>query len=167
LCQEQRDLVDLILKGANVFYTGSAGCGKSTVLRVFVKKLQAQGKQVKILAPTGRAAVDIGGQTIHAYAGITPDSLKLELDKLRNKAHGRVVSKRFSETDVLVIDEISMVENQLLERLSEMLKAGRQYHNRKLGLDDTLPFGGVQCVFLGDFFQRMHHSLVGFHVPGC
>lgn len=145
LCAEQRALVDIILSGQSVFYTGSAGCGKSTVLKAFVKELRdKRGKDVRIVAPTGRAAVDIGGQTVHAYAGITPDSMKLPLLDLKQRAWGKVLYKRLTKTDVLVIDEISMVENHFLERLSEMLKTAR-------GSD--LPFGGVQVVFLGDFYQ--------------
>ena len=145
LCPEQRDLVDLILSGRNVFYTGSAGCGKSTVLKVAVNQLKAMGKEVKIVAPTGRAAVDIGGTTIHAFAGITPDSMKVPLNELVQKAYGRTVYKRFKATDVLVIDEISMVENHLLERVSEMLKKARG--------EPKKAFGGIQLVMLGDFFQ--------------
>jgi len=54
LTTEQSDLVKLICSGKNVFYTGSAGCGKSTVLRAFVKELHAKGREVNIIAPTGR-----------------------------------------------------------------------------------------------------------------
>jgi ATP-dependent DNA helicase PIF1 len=144
LCPEQQDLVNIILSGRNVFYTGSAGCGKSTVLRAFVKALRAQEKNVRIVAPTGRAAVDIGGTTLHAFAGLTPDALKFPIDKLRQKAFGKALYKRFRETEVLVIDEISMVENHFLERVSEMLKAART---------SDAPFGGVQLVVLGDFYQ--------------
>jgi ATP-dependent DNA helicase PIF1 len=144
LCPEQKALVDIILSGRNVFYTGSAGCGKSTVLRAFVKALRAQERNVRIVAPTGRAAVDIGGTTLHAFAGLTPDALKFPLDKLRQKAFAKALYKRFRETEVLVIDEISMVENHFLERVSEMLKAART---------SDAPFGGMQVVVLGDFYQ--------------
>jgi ATP-dependent DNA helicase PIF1 len=144
LCPEQEALVNLILSGRNVFFTGSAGCGKSTVLKAAVRELRNRGKKVRIVAPTGRAAVDIGGQTIHAFAGITPDSLKLPLEKLRAISHGRILYERFKETEVLIIDEISMVENHLLERLNAMLKASR---------DIDKPFGGIQVVMLGDFYQ--------------
>ena len=64
LCREQIDLVNLILGGKNVFYTGSAGCGKSTVLRCFQKCLRILSKRVHIVAPTGQAALDIGGSTV-------------------------------------------------------------------------------------------------------
>lgn len=70
LCPEQADLVDIILSGRNVFYTGSAGCGKSTVLKAFVKRFNAIGKKVNIVAPTGRAALDINGSTTWTYAGM-------------------------------------------------------------------------------------------------
>lgn len=63
LCKEQEDLVNLICKGENVFYTGSAGCGKSTFLKEFVRRLRHQRKRVKIVAPTGIAALDINGST--------------------------------------------------------------------------------------------------------
>ncbi|ORY19889.1 hypothetical protein BCR34DRAFT_6290 [Clohesyomyces aquaticus] len=89
LCKEQRDLVDLITSGQNVFYTGSAGCGKSTVLKAFVKIFTASGKKVNIIAPTGRAALDINGSTTWTYMGWTPDSHKKPLKKLREGAHGK------------------------------------------------------------------------------
>lgn len=69
LCKEQADLVELILNRRNVFYTGSAGCGKSTVLKAFVKRFREQGLKVDIVAPTGRAALDINGSTTWTYAG--------------------------------------------------------------------------------------------------
>jgi hypothetical protein len=69
LCQEQQDLVNLILSGQNVFYTGSAGCGKSTVLKAFVKQLRSQRRKVVIVAPTGRAALEVNGSTYFTFAG--------------------------------------------------------------------------------------------------
>lgn len=144
LCKEQADLVDLILSGKNVFYTGSAGCGKSTVLKAFVKRLRQMGKEVNIIAPTGRAALDINGSTTWTYAGWTPDSHKKPLKRLRADAHGKFVRKRLKATDVLVIDEISMVENLHFERLNKVMQEAR---------DDESAFGGVQLVVTGDFCQ--------------
>lgn len=72
LCKEQADLVNLILTGRNVFYTGSAGCGKSTVLKAFVKRFKERHLTVDIVAPTGRAALDINGSTTWTYAGALP-----------------------------------------------------------------------------------------------
>ena len=75
------------MTGVNVFYTGSAGCGKSTVLKAFVKRLRDQGKKVDIVAPTGKAALNVNGITTWIYAGWSPNLLKGGLKALRAKAH--------------------------------------------------------------------------------
>jgi len=144
LSSEQQHVVDLILQGHNVFYTGSAGCGKSTILKAFVKELKAQGKEVRIVAPTNLAALNVNGQTTWSYAGWTPDSMKKSLDKLMQAAHGKEVYERLNKTDVLVLDEVSMVENLMFERLNHIMKASI---GEKLGGG---PFGGVQVIVTGD-----------------
>ena len=157
LCDEQTSLVQIIVDGHNTFYTGSAGCGKSTVLKAFVKELRTKGKKVHIVAPTGRAALDIGGTTIWTYAGWAPESMRIPLstswkpshkpsshETLCHRAHKRSTWKRLRSTDVLVIDEISMVENLLFERLNHIMKEAR---------DSELAFGGAQVVVTGDFCQ--------------
>lgn len=149
LCPEQAELVSLIEQGHNVFYTGSAGCGKSTVLKAFVKRLRQDGKQVRIIAPTGRAALNVGGSTTWTFAGWTPNSHKLPIEKIKEGAHGKSVWKRLMDTDVLVIDEISMVENLHLERLNILMKTAR--HNPKFSVQPA--FGGCQIVVTGDFCQ--------------
>lgn len=107
LCPEQAELVDIILSGRNVFYTGSAGCGKSTVLKAFTRRLRDRGLQVDIVAPTGISALGVGGSTTFVYAGWSLSSFKQTLAKLRGGAHRRYIRKRLRDTDVLVIDEIS------------------------------------------------------------
>ncbi|KAI0811432.1 hypothetical protein GGR55DRAFT_101403 [Xylaria sp. FL0064] len=107
LCPEQTELVDIICSRRNVFYTGSAGCGKSTVLKAFTRRLRDRGYKVDIVAPTGISALGVGGSTTFVYAGWSLSSLKQPLDKVRLGAHGKHVRKRLKETDVLVIDEIS------------------------------------------------------------
>jgi DNA replication protein DnaC len=144
LCEEQRRLVSLILGGQNVFYTGSAGCGKSTVLKAFVKELKARGRKVVIVAPTGKAALEVNGCTFWTFAGWTPSHFKKPLKKLQEGAHGKFVRKKMNDVDVLVIDEISMMENHAFERLNEVMKVAR-------GKSDA--FGGVQLVVTGDFCQ--------------
>ena len=145
LCEEQAALVNLIMSGRNVFYTGSAGCGKSTVLKNFVKRLKEAGKKVDIIAPTGRAALDVNGTTFWTYAGWTPDSMKIPIKKLQSNAlFQKYVCKRLRETDTLVIDEISMMENHHLERLNQIMKSARM---------NNTAFGGTQVVITGDFFQ--------------
>ncbi|KAK7987649.1 hsp90-like protein [Apiospora arundinis] len=146
---DQAALVDLICSGRNVFYTGSAGCGKSTVLKAFTKRLRDMGKKVHVVAPTGRAALQVNGSTTWTYAGWTPDSHKKPLQELQNNAHGKFVWKRFKKTDVLVIDEISMVENLHFERLNKILQ--HALYNPNLSVQKA--FGGIQIVVTGDFCQ--------------
>ncbi|VUC21184.1 unnamed protein product [Clonostachys rosea] len=148
LCKEQQDLVDLILSGRNVFYTGSAGCGKSTVLKAAVKQLRDRQKSVSILAPTGKAALQIDGMTTWSYMGWTPDDHKMELPKLIQKTFRKHVRRRLRQTDVLIIDEISMVENHHLQRMEACLREVRK------GFDGiSQPFGGLQVILTGDFCQ--------------
>lgn len=103
------------------------------------------GKRVRIVAPTGRAALQVNGTTTWTFAGWTPDHHKRSLDELRVTAHGKHVWKRFNELDVIILDEISMVENLHFERLNELLKEAR---NKK-----DQAFGGVQMIVTGDFCQ--------------
>lgn len=154
LVPEQQHVVDLILQGHNVFYTGSAGCGKSTILKAFVKRLQQQGKRVKIVAPTNLAALNVGGQTTWSFAGWTPDSMKRRIDKLMENSLGEKSHKKFDETDVLVIDEISMIENLMFERLNMILKHSR---GEKYGGG---AFGGMQLVVTGDVSLVMSRSTI-------
>ena len=144
LCDEQLALVDLIMDGKNVFYTGSAGCGKSTVLNYFVTLLRRENKHVDILAPTGRAALAVNGRTLHSYTGWIPSSFGHPLRTLESDAHRTKVRKRLAATNVLIIDEISMVANHVFERLDRIMQSAR--YNKK-------PFGGVQIIVTGDFCQ--------------
>ncbi|KXT00962.1 hypothetical protein AC578_8176 [Pseudocercospora eumusae] len=156
---EQREIVDAVMNGYNVFYTGSAGTGKSTVLKEYVRKLKQVGKHVDIIAPSGIAAVNVGGGTFFSYMGCRPDDFRLDLENFRRKAHGKKVQARIGATDVLIIDEISMVESQLLTRLDIAMREARSYWTKPQGKkilsrrDGSLPFGGVQIVVTGDFCQ--------------
>lgn len=144
LSEEQQTIVDLIAQGKNVFYTGSAGCGKSTVLKAAVARLRTIGKRVKIVAPTGRAALDVGGITTWTFAGWKPDDMKKSIEELERLARGRYTKGNLHSTDVLVIDEISMVEAHFFERLNSIMKVARE---------NDQPFGNVQLVVTGDFCQ--------------
>lgn len=158
LCDEQAGLVNLILSGANVFYPGSAGCGKSTVLKALVKRLKDRGKIVKIVAPTGRSALDIEGTTFWTYAGWHPDSMKLPIEVLEERARfQKYVNDRLCETDVLVIDEVSMLENNHFERLNRIMRSARnnktKFPEGTAVANARAPFGGVQVIVTGDFCQ--------------
>lgn len=154
LCKEQQDLINLMLTGRNVFYTGSAGCGKSTVLKAAVKTLGEKGLRVHVVAPTGKAALQINGMTTWSYMGWTPDYHRLSLAQLKAKGWRQKVAERLKETDVLIIDEISMVENHHLERINVCMKEIRcRDKKRKRSAIDAPAFGGVQLIVAGDFCQ--------------
>jgi ATP-dependent DNA helicase PIF1 len=124
----------------SVFITGKAGTGKSTLLTYFRKITR---KRLAVLAPTGVAAINVQGQTIHSFCGFKPDVSLEKVKKVseKNKAGARLYKK----LEVLVIDEISMVRADLLDCLEKFLRLNGP-HPRK-------PFGGIQMIFIGDLYQ--------------
>ena len=128
--------LDLIEKqGSNLFVTGRAGTGKSTLLKLFRRSTRSK---IAVVAPTGIAALNVGGQTIHSFFGFPPKPLGREdIKKRRNR-------RLYKNLDILVIDEISMVRADLLDNIDWFLRINRDNH---------APFGGVQVVFFGDLFQ--------------
>lgn len=146
LCEEQKTLLDLIMSGQNIFFTGSAGCGKSTVLKAAVAALRNSGKRVYVTAPTGRAAIQVEGMTTWSYMGWHPNMQKEGADRFRQAPFAsKLTKKRLRRTDVLVIDEISMVSSSFLDLVNQCLKLVR-FQSRE-------PFGGVQIILTGDFCQ--------------
>lgn len=153
LSPEQAEVVALAALGRNIFYTGSAGCGKSTVLRAIVRRLRDMGKRVHVLAPTGRAALAINGMTTWSFAGWTPNAHRRGIGELRARARSKknmAVRRRLRRTDVVVIDEVSMVDNLHFERLDRVMRAAR--HRPNYPAEDR-PFGGAQVIVTGDFAQ--------------
>lgn len=119
-----------------IFVTGGAGTGKSVLIRYLRHALDGN---VVVLAPTGVAALNVGGQTIHSFFGfpprvLTPDDIKPSSRRAR-----------YRELDVLIIDEISMVRADVLDAIDAFLRLN--------GKDRDLPFGGAQVVMVGDLFQ--------------
>lgn len=144
LSQEQQEVANLVLRGHNIFYTGSAGTGKSFLLKHIVKILnQKFGTGVAVTASTGLAAYNIGGMTINSYLGIgigkgTPDEI------FRRIKNNKKIKERWLNLNVLIIDEVSMINGNLIDKLDWIA--------RKL-LDKSKPFGGIQIVLCGDFYQ--------------
>ena len=99
--------------GKNVAIVGPSGCGKSTVLRAVVKRLEEHGKRVDIVAPTGRAALDVNGMTTYLYAGWRVGDFAKPLEELERAATTKIVVQRMTSTHVLIIDEISTYANML------------------------------------------------------
>lgn len=124
--------------GQNVFVTGRAGTGKSTLLDYFRTITR---KNVVVLAPTGVAAVNVSGQTIHSFFGFRPD---VTVEKVRKGAKKKA-SPIYKNLDTIVIDEISMVRSDLLDCVHEFLTVN--------GKTPGAPFGGIQMIFIGDLYQ--------------
>ena len=139
----QEKALSILKTGANVFLTGEPGSGKTHSVNRFVEYLREHDIEPAITASTGIAATHIGGMTIHSWSGIGIKKVLLEedLDKLGTNER---LSKRVSRAKVLIIDEISMLDSMTLSAVDMACKTLRRSDE---------PFGGLQVVFVGDFFQ--------------
>jgi len=137
--QQFKKALDLLEDSSeNVFITGKAGTGKSTFLTYFRKSTK---KALVVLAPTGVAALNVQGETIHSFFRFQPNITVEEAEKIAGKIKKNDVYKNI---DIVIIDEISMVRGDLLDCVDAFL--------RKV-LKKTKPFGGLQIVFIGDLYQ--------------
>jgi ATP-dependent exoDNAse (exonuclease V) alpha subunit len=124
--------------GKCVFITGRAGTGKSTLLEHF-RNITKQ--QIAVLAPTGVAALNVHGQTIHSFFGFKPG---ITLEKVRRlRSPGQI--EIYNKLDIIIIDEVSMVRADLLDCADRFLRLN--------GPDNSRPFGGIKMVFIGDLYQ--------------
>ena len=148
LSEEQRGIVKAVVDdGKSVFFTGSAGTGKSVLMRHLILKLRDKYKRepdrVAVTASTGLAACHIEGITLHSFAGVglaqepAPELIK----RIKRNAKSK---QRWQRTKVLIIDEISMVDGDLYDKLEQIARAIK---------NNGRPFGGIQLVVTGDFFQ--------------
>ncbi|KAI1792662.1 PIF1-like helicase-domain-containing protein [Ganoderma leucocontextum] len=147
---EQRRVLQMVVdEGKNVFFTGPAGSGKSLLLRAIIaglkKKYSKNQAVISVTASTGMAASNIGGMTIHSWGAVTPGMHNIDRQISCIKTC-KPAFKRWRETKVLVIDEVSMVDGELFDTLT---KLADQLRNKKT----DRPFGGIQLVVTGDFFQ--------------
>jgi ATP-dependent exoDNAse (exonuclease V) alpha subunit len=143
----QDEGVAILKTGLNVFLTGEPGSGKTHTINRYVAWLRQRGVESAVTASTGIAATHIGGMTIHAWSGIgikrDVSDYDIELIQSREKTARRIV-----EAKVLIIDEISMLDAATLESVDRVLRT-----LRRKPMQPEEPFGGVQVVFVGDFFQ--------------
>lgn len=139
----QETALDILKLGNNVYLTGAAGSGKTYVLNQYIKYLKEAGVEVGVTASTGIAATHMGGVTIHSWAGIgIKDRLtEHDLSNLIDKPH---LYRRMEQVKVLIIDEVSMLHHFRLDLVDQVLRTFKNTH---------LPFGGIQVVLCGDFFQ--------------
>lgn len=139
----QAEALQILKTGVNVFLTGEPGAGKSHTVRSYVSYLKSCGINPAITASTGIAATHIGGLTIHSWSGIGINQ-NLSKSEIAEIAGSSRVGKRLRQTRVLIIDEISMLSASTLDLVDRVCKKVR---------DNPQPFGGLQVVLVGDFFQ--------------
>jgi len=139
----QTEALNILKTGANVFLTGEPGAGKTYTINQYVSYLNGHDVSVAITASTGIASTHIGGMTIHSFSGIGIKKYldKYELDKIVTSEY---VSKRVRKAQVLVVDEVSMLNGTTLSMVDAVCREIRQ---------NQTPFGGLQVVLIGDFFQ--------------
>ncbi|MCP9271846.1 AAA family ATPase [Mycolicibacterium arenosum] len=152
LTGEFTEALDLLGGGRHVFLTGKAGTGKSTLIRHFIAETE---RNVVVVAPTGIAALNVDGYTIHRLFGFTTTT---SLDDVRT---GRYYPGRFAKTlaslDTLIVDEASMVRADLFDQFAAALE--------RFGPAPGTPFGGVQIVLVGDLYQLppvVHEAEAGY-----
>ena len=138
---DQELALAILLSGRSALLTGAAGTGKTHLLNNFIVQARKRGKKVSVTATTGLAATHLGGNTIHSWSGIgVSDHLPNNFFERLSKTRRDVISK----TDVLIIDEISMLHDFRLDMIDKVLRTVRE---------NDQPFGGIQLVMSGDFFQ--------------
>ena len=148
LSNEQRKVMDLVVEERkSVFFTGSAGTGKSVLLREIIKELrikyQREPDRIAVTASTGLAACNIGGVTLHSFAGIGLGKEAVP-ELVRKIKRNPKAKNRWMRTKILIVDEISMVDGDLFDKLESVARSIR---------NNGRPFGGIQLVITGDFFQ--------------
>ncbi len=139
----QNEALAILKTGANVFLTGEPGSGKTHTVNRYVAWLRERGILPSITASTGIAATHIGGFTIHSWSGIGVRRFldRYELDRI---ASNKRVYKRVSGARILIIDEVSMLSDRTLQMVDAVCREIRR---------NSEAFGGLQVVFVGDFFQ--------------
>ena len=140
---QQTEALHLVTMGKNIFLTGAAGSGKTYVLNQYIKYLKDNNVSAAVTASTGIAATHLQGTTIHSWSGIGIRD-KLGAQDLEKIGANKRIKNNFKKTKVLVIDEISMLHQFQLDMVDTI---ARHF------LDASKPFGGLQVLLCGDFFQ--------------
>lgn len=141
LKQKQAEALELMKSGKNVFLTGKAGTGKSFVTDLFTDWANKNNKKILICAPTGIAALNIGGSTIHR-------AFKLPIDYVKRSSHlfsNQESMEVLSHADIVLIDEVSMLRADTFSHV--------EYKLRDSVFDNNMPFAGKQIIVVGDFYQ--------------
>ncbi|MCE9541120.1 AAA family ATPase [Candidatus Kaiserbacteria bacterium] len=144
---KQEEALKVLKTGMNVFLTGEPGSGKTHTINRYIAWLRERGVEVSVTASTGIAATHVGGMTIHSWSGIgvKRDLTDWDIEMIHSREK---TAKRILDAKVLVIDEVSMLDGAVLASVDKVLRS-----LRKKPLTHGEPFGGLQVIFVGDFFQ--------------
>lgn len=153
----QDQALDILKTGANVFLTGEPGSGKTYTVNAYVRWLTEHAIQPAITASTGIAATHVGGRTIHSWTGlgVRPYLSEYDLDQL---SQNKRLVKQITAANVLIIDEVSMLSATTLDMAEAVCRAVRR---------DERPFGGLQVILVGDFFQLPPVQSSGANQPAA
>jgi ATP-dependent DNA helicase PIF1 len=145
LTEKQKEALEAFKSKKNIFLTGVAGAGKSVTIKSIIDYCLSKGINFGVTATTGTAAFLIGGKTLHSYLGIglAKDEPEVLLEKLKENKMFNVI-KKLRQLDALIIDEISMLDIELFNKISQYISLIRR--NKE-------PFGGIQVILTGDFCQ--------------
>jgi ATP-dependent DNA helicase PIF1 len=146
LSPEQEEAMKVFNERCNMFLTGPGGTGKTALIKKMVEQCNLSGRKVQVCALTGCAAVLLNCQakTVHSWAGIGLANGPVDL-LVKRVSSNKYKSKNWKKIDVLIIDEVSMMSQKIFEILDSIARAVRK--------NSALPFGGLQLVFSGDFYQ--------------
>ncbi len=146
----QKEALKILQSGDNVFLTGEPGAGKSYTINLFQEWAAERGRFPSITASTGIAATHIGGVTIHSWSGIGIKD-KITDSDIRSILHKDYLADRIANAETLIIDEISMINGPTLDNIDLVI---RKVRGQLVGPHcEGSPFGGLQIIFVGDFFQ--------------
>ncbi len=148
--KSQEKAFEAMKNGKNIFITGSGGTGKSYVIQKFIQwykmNKERENKKIFITSTTGLSSLLINGMTIHRFSGIGTGEKEIDYyyDKIKKL---KPCKDRWLQTSVLIIDEISMMEADLFDKLEMLAKKVRKR--------DHSPFGGIQIILSGDFYNYL------------
>ena len=145
LSKEQQVAIDLFNQRKNLFITGPGGTGKTHLIKEFIKHAYLNNREIQLCALTGCASLLLGNgaRTIHSWSGIK--LAKGPKDHIIDQAlKNRAAKKAWTMTDILVIDEVSMMSHKIINTLEELARRTRR---------SSRVFGGIQVIFCGDFYQ--------------
>ncbi len=139
----QSQALDILKTGVNIFLTGEPGAGKTHTINRYIEYLRSRGIEPAITASTGIAATHIGGMTIHSWSGVGIRS-RLDSRDIKTITSSSYIAERVGRANVLIIEEVSMLLSETLMAVDQICQEVKR---------NDKPFGGIQVIFVGDFFQ--------------